>query len=182
MEDEIRGEIMKRLTQRCSDALKGIFEREGWFMEEIEYPHLFRLIRRHGGDEVADCVEEVVINVRGKTRASFWMKGKREEFGIPLREVIEYDQWSNDIKLPLYFFILEDSMNMISYIYSEDAFSKGRIWEKDDVDVGGSLFVPKRSMIPYAELDVEGKGVTRYINRFSPKRKVVMNHEGISVR
>ncbi len=159
---------MKRLTQNAAENLRSVLERDGWRMETVEYPSLFKLRRAVGSNETLGY-EEVVINLRGKSKASYWMKGKREEFGIPLAEFMTYSQWSHNIGIPLYVFIYEDISHVFSYINEKNVISRGRIWHGDDIDAGGSIFVPKHSMIPIAELDAGRNGETRYINRFEPK-------------
>jgi len=156
---------MKRLTQTAAEHLRVILERDGWMMETVEYPSLFKLRRALLTSEY----EEVVINVRGKSKASYWMKGKREEFGIPLAELMAYIQWSKGIGIPLYIFIYEDVSRMVSFISERQAIDRGRVWHGNEVDSGGSVFVPKRSMVPLAEIDAGKNGETRYINRFLPK-------------
>ena len=165
---------MKRLTQNAAENLRSILERDGWRMETVEYPSLFKLRRAVMSSEKMSY-EEVVINLRGKSKASYWMKGKREEFGIPLAEFMTYSQWSKSIEIPLYVFIYEDISHVFSFINEKNVAERGRIWHGNEIDAGGSIFIPKRNMIPLAELDAGRNGETRYINRFEPNDAVKKN-------
>ena len=162
---------MTRLTAFAADALKDILRRDGFEMESVEYPHLFMLHRtpivNQEHDSRNEPVQKVFINIRGKHHASWWMKGRREEFGIPAVEFAVYCDAAKSLGVSMYFFFYEDVSKMISYISSNDVLLKARIWEQDNVDVGGTLFVPKRYVVPLARLE---DGVMRYINHFIPEK------------
>jgi len=163
---------MKQFTRTGADALKDILRRDGFEMKTIEYPHLFML---EFFDSPMAAIRNkiptrVLINVRGKHHASWWMKGYREEFGIPAVEFATYVDTAKNLGVPLYFVFYEGVSKTISFISSNDVLMYARVWEKDNVDEGGTLFVPKRKVIPLAHLE---EGQTRYINHFIPEKFTV---------
>ena len=161
---------MKKLTRTGADALKDILFRDGFEMQSVEYPYLFMLNRVHTGDQHETQVQRVLINIRGKHHASWWMKGRREEFGIPASEFAVYTDMARSIDAPLYFIFYEGISNTLSYISSNDVITHARVWERDNVDIGGTIFVPKRKVIPLACLENDQ---IRYINHFRPENFAV---------
>jgi hypothetical protein len=161
---------MKKLTITGSEIMRDVAIRDGFEMVKIEYPHLWVLNRFapdpiSGKSDPLHNTDHVLINIRGKHHASWWMKGKREEFGIPATEFATYTEMAKNLGVPLYFVFYEEVSKTISYIASNEVLMKSRIWDKDNVDVGGTLFVPKRVVVSLAR--VEGDRV-RYINSFRP--------------
>lgn len=153
---------MKRFTLTGATALKGILQRDGFEMIAIEYPHLFTLAASDGS--------QILINIRGKHHASWWMLGRREEFGIPAVEFATHSETARDLGVPLYFFFYEERSKTISFISSNNTLIHARVWEKDNVDVGGTLFVPKKNVTPIARLLDDGQ--MQYFNHFVPEKQV----------
>jgi len=157
---------MRRLTETCALALRDIMLRYWYEIDAVEYPGvlMFHALR-------PDLpVQTILVNVRGKDHASWWRKGRREEFGIPLVEFTTYFDMAKSLGVPLYFIFYEEKMKMISYIDAETAMSEARLWEGDDVDVGGTLFVPKRRVTALARLEPDGK--IRHWNSFRPSQPI----------
>jgi hypothetical protein len=158
---------MKRLTITGSELMRDAAQRSRFEMVKIEYPHLW-VLNRFAPDPIdgKHDPQHVLINVRGKHHASWWMKGKREEFGIPASEFASFADMAKNLGIPLYFIFYEEVSKTLSFVSSNDVLMKARVWDKDNVDVGGTLFVPKRMVTPLAR--VEGD-VVRYINYFRPE-------------
>lgn len=83
------------------------------------------------------------VNIRRKTEASWHRKGKRYEYGIPLKQAQRYQQYPNLILI-----IHEVKSNEVLAAKFANLVSTARIYEKDTIDKGGTMFVRKCEMKP----------------------------------
>lgn len=91
-------------------------------------------VRQHKGVYVVD--DRRVIMVRTKTKPTHHRVTGRVEFGVPLRD------WNRLCRMPLptYLAVECGTNSYIAPIQTLDAVK--RVWGSDEVDKGGSVFVP----------------------------------------
>ena len=120
---------------------------ENQIRELLNLHHDTQITRHHDGLwRLTNRTFSVLLNIRQKSEASWYKRGKRYEYGVALTQAKKYRQYPN-----LIIIIHEVKTGEVMYGSFAKLLTTARVYDGEKIDWGGTMFLRKCDMRKWSD-------------------------------